>query len=215
MKRIKDDFLDTLETKVSLSGRRVLEIGCGDGRISRELSRRCRDLFAIEQDPDKLKIALGTVLHNAIFLHGFAEKLVFGDDQFDLVIFSLSLHHVSTDKMKAALDEAIRVVKPDGYVVIFEPGTEGSFFEAEIRFNACDGDERQAKRDADQAMMNHENLFMVSYLIDETVFRFDSLTDFKDSMTPKAKDLTGLVDFLGEHNYELTASRRICVFQTA
>ena len=42
----------------------------------------------------------------------------------DGVFFFRSLHHVPIDAMEAALAEAARVLKPDGFLCVMEPGTE-------------------------------------------------------------------------------------------
>jgi len=37
-----------------LDGKRVLEIGCGDGRVTRLLAGRPKELIAIEPDPERI-----------------------------------------------------------------------------------------------------------------------------------------------------------------
>ena len=49
---------------------------------------------------------------------GDAEKLPFGDDEFDAVTISFGLRNVNDPK--AALDEMYRVLKPGGRLVICE-----------------------------------------------------------------------------------------------
>ncbi len=71
--------------------------------------------------------------------------MVFPDEVFDLVIFTLSLHHQDSKK---ALGEASRVLKKDGLILVIEPIIEG---EVERVF-AFVNNEDQAKIDAQQAI---------------------------------------------------------------
>jgi ubiquinone/menaquinone biosynthesis C-methylase UbiE len=212
MRRIKDEFLDILDSTVSLSGKEVLEIGCGDGSRSEMIANRCSKLVGIEPDGSKVALALQRATPNASFQEGVAESIPFESESFDLVLFTLSLHHVPMPDMGKAIDEAVRVVRPTGFIVFFEPDMIGSFFEGEIKFDACDGDEREAKKAAYQAMMKHKRLILVNELPDETVFEFDSLDDFMSSMTPK-KNLGEVEAFLRQHDYALNAQRRINIFR--
>ncbi len=85
----------TLDGMISLRGRRVLEIGCGDGRLTVELARRSRRVEAI--DPDRLAIAGGRRILPAnlkarVRFHvGQGESLPFADRSFDVAVMSRSL----------------------------------------------------------------------------------------------------------------------------
>lgn len=87
--------LATLDRLVSLAGKRVLEIGCGDGRLTRSLAERARSIVAI--DPDRLEIArarrsLPARLRSRVdFEVASGESLPFPDREFDVAVFSWSL----------------------------------------------------------------------------------------------------------------------------
>ena len=78
----------------NLVGRRVLEVGCGDGRLTRRYARRAGSVHAI--DPDASRIAAleadrpeGNVTARAV---GFLDDdLVLPEPVFDAIIFSWSL----------------------------------------------------------------------------------------------------------------------------
>ncbi len=77
-------------------GKRLLEIGCGDGRLSLRLaSLEPRRIDALDPDPAKVRLArqalppeMSGLVHFAV---GRAERLKFPDGIFDSVIFSWSL----------------------------------------------------------------------------------------------------------------------------
>lgn len=87
--------LATLDRLVSLTGKRVLEVGCGSGRLTWSLAERARSVVAI--DPDRLEIAkarraMSRRLKNRVrFEVGQGESLPFPDEEFDAVVFSWSL----------------------------------------------------------------------------------------------------------------------------
>jgi len=208
MQRLKDHFLETLESRIPLKELSILEIGSGNGARSIAIAGHCKNLVGIEPDPVKVATAVERIIPNAEFRAGTAESLPFPDESFDMVIFALSLHHVPIDKMADAINEAIRVTKHPGSIVFLEPALEGSYFEAEIQFDAGDGDERMQKNAAYQAITNHEGLHIQEEIDDETAFSVDSVEDFTEAMEPK-KDFSGIALFLDQNNRILTAKRRI------
>jgi len=101
----------------------VLEIGCGGGKISSFLADDTK-LF-IGLDPDENAIREAKENYDTVdFRIGNGESLVLCDSLFDLVLFTLSLHHQNSS---AALKEAYRVLKNNGYLVIVEPSVKGEF----------------------------------------------------------------------------------------
>jgi ubiquinone/menaquinone biosynthesis C-methylase UbiE len=213
MQRIKEEFLDKLEVVLSLTGKDVLEVGCGEGTRSIAIAKRCKNLVAIDPDPGLIKKAKAeNPFENITYQVDSAEKISFDNEKCDVVIFTLSLHHVPIDKMKTAIDEAVRVVRKDGYIVFLEPEFDGTLFESEIFFDAFDGDERKQKAFAYFAMLDHPKLKEVAEIMDETIWKLDSVDDFIESMAPKRK-IDQLKSFLEKNNYILRAARRINIFQ--
>ena len=106
---------------VDLKGKRVLEVGCGNGRISSLLASKADHLVAI--DPVKLRIEEAKARCVGVnFDVGSGESLDFPDKVFDVIIFTLSLHHQDS---KQALKEAKRVLKEGGVILVIEPVVEG------------------------------------------------------------------------------------------
>jgi ubiquinone/menaquinone biosynthesis C-methylase UbiE len=103
-------------------GKGILEVGCGDGRVTSFLAEKAAELVAI--DPDRECIAgAREAVKNADFRVGSGEALEFDDESFDLVMFTMSLHHHRDSKL--ALGEAYRVLKKEGRLVVLEPAVDG------------------------------------------------------------------------------------------
>ena len=73
-------------------GKRVLEIGCGNGRLTRRLARLGASIHALDSDPELIRAArrnLPPRLAKRVHYHvGTAEHLKYPDECFDLVVFA-------------------------------------------------------------------------------------------------------------------------------
>lgn len=209
MIRTQEEFIEKTDPIVQFSNKAVLEIGCGKGHYTKQLARVAGSIMAIDPDEESVKVASTQNTEvNIVYQIGSAVVLDFVDKYFDIVVFTLSLHHVPDLEMIIAINEAIRVVKENGYIIFLEPATDGTFFEAELIFDACDGDERKEKESAHNTIMSHPHLEHIRELEDRTIFEFDSVEDFVQSLQPKI-NTEQLSDFLVRHNFALEAKRRI------
>jgi ubiquinone/menaquinone biosynthesis C-methylase UbiE len=122
MKSYSTDILK-IEEFVELNGKTLLEIGCGDGRLTALLAGKADAITAIDPDDSRIETARRNI-NGVNFLVGSGEKLDFADDTFDIVLFGYSLHHQDCIK---ALAEAGRVVRHDGQILIVEPAQDGEY----------------------------------------------------------------------------------------
>jgi ubiquinone/menaquinone biosynthesis C-methylase UbiE len=117
--------VEAMETAMgSLQGRRILDIGCGEGQVARALAAKGAtvqgyDPFIkpgdwIDEGPGRFRLS-----------NGQADAIPEPDASADAVLFCLSLHHVPQASMGAALAEARRLLKPGGYLCVIEPLAEG------------------------------------------------------------------------------------------
>jgi len=103
-----------------LSNKSVLEVGCGNGRVTEWIQKIPRKLIAIDPDKKGIESARQNI-RNLDFKIMSGENLDFDDEIFDIVLFTFSLHHQNSAK---ALDEAYRVLKKNGRAVIVEPAAD-------------------------------------------------------------------------------------------
>jgi SAM-dependent methyltransferase len=95
----------------------LLEVGCGDGRLTAGMAGRVARLVAIDPSREALRKAAGAV-DQALLCRTSGERLPFAEWCFETVVFSLSLHHQNSQR---ALQEAARVVVPSGAIMVMEP----------------------------------------------------------------------------------------------
>jgi len=113
-------FAGDFVTKVkSNSGKKVLEIGCGNGKDAISFSKSGLDTTSIDIVPNAVGLATRNARKKSAkvrFMEANAEKLPFNNNEFD-GIYTLSVLH-STDMTKS-IPELHRVLKPDGLAFIY------------------------------------------------------------------------------------------------
>jgi len=210
--RHEEPFIRKIESHCR--GKDVLEIGCGDGRRLREVAHSAQSWTGIDPDPICIQQASkNATLANTEFLQGSAENLKWSESTFDVAMFTLSLHHMDQDTMPAAIDEAIRVLRPGGVVIFLEPMPVGTFFDAEMRFGCCDGDERRELAYANFTMLNSRRLTEIEEFIDEVSVEYDSFDDFTNHVPTQEGTHAQLERFLAEVDFTLNEKFRMNVFQ--
>jgi ubiquinone/menaquinone biosynthesis C-methylase UbiE len=121
---------EVLEEILPLSGKTIIDVGCGDGSLVRLLTRRGAQVTGIEASPKQLaKARAAEPVGNERYIQGYAEELPAESRSADIVIFLNSLHHVNIDDLAQALKEAARVLKHGGVLYVSEPLAEGPYFE--------------------------------------------------------------------------------------
>jgi ubiquinone/menaquinone biosynthesis C-methylase UbiE len=80
-----------LQKAVDWSGRKVLEIGCGDGRLARRLESLGALVTGLDNNPDLLKTAANCPEHAVRYCAGDGQWLPFAPQVFELVLFGWTL----------------------------------------------------------------------------------------------------------------------------
>ena len=140
---------------------RILDIGCGEGGLARQLAAEGALVTGIDPLLQAIAKARANV-PNARFEIATAEALPFKDHAFDLTVMVNALHHVPVALMEAALREARRVLREDGTLVILEPLASGNFFDAMRGIE----DETEIRRHAQLALTFAEPLFTTHRTLD-------------------------------------------------
>jgi ubiquinone/menaquinone biosynthesis C-methylase UbiE len=103
-------------------GDRVLDVGCGTGyltRLAAEAAVPGGAVLGIDPSPQALERARrsrGPM--NCTFVIGTAEALDAGNGAFDVVVSSLTIHHIPETARSSALAEMFRVLRPGGRLLV-------------------------------------------------------------------------------------------------
>ena len=106
-----------------LAGKRVIEYGCGLGRITVLLARSGAQVDAFDISPESVEVArrraevngLGDRIRLSVAV---AEELPYDDSEFDLAFGKAVLHHLD---VASAGPELLRVLRPGGRAAFSEP----------------------------------------------------------------------------------------------
>jgi SAM-dependent methyltransferase len=116
-------------TDALAGARRVADIGCGAGGLSGALVKCGFDVVGIDPQAPLIAVARKRV-PAAEFVVAEAEAMPLAAASFDGAVILNALHHVPHAAMDGALRGALRLLRPDGVLVVVEPLAEGSFFHA-------------------------------------------------------------------------------------
>jgi SAM-dependent methyltransferase len=111
-------------------GRRTLDLGCGEGRFSRDLTSMGHRVVGLDVSPSMLAAAHTADSTIPVCLAD-AARTPFADHSFDLVIAFMSLQDV--DDVTAAIEEAARTLAPGGRLclAVVHPISSAGRFETE------------------------------------------------------------------------------------
>jgi 2-polyprenyl-3-methyl-5-hydroxy-6-metoxy-1,4-benzoquinol methylase len=96
------------------SGNRVLEVGCGQGHLTKRLADRGIDIIGIDANPNAPEVAESDRVR-----YMTAEVLEFEDESFDIVLSVHAIEHIPP--LDQALAEMARVLKPAGQALHIYP----------------------------------------------------------------------------------------------
>jgi SAM-dependent methyltransferase len=205
VQRWDDRFWKTVQQYST--GKRVLEIGCFNGRRTLEVALLAREVFAIDIAPKAVEITRAQVekceLSNVTVLLGDAERLQFDDGTIDTVFCSGVIHHVDTEK---ALREIYRVLVPGGYAIFREPLAHNPLINAYRRLTP-------GVRTLDEHPLTMTDLSAMRRIFDYASFEFFgllSLTAAPLRHFPFASVLRGALNYLDDRLFNNRIFGRYC-----
>lgn len=100
----------------------VADLGAGEGLVSQLLARRAAKVWCIDNSPRMVEVgtelAAKNDLANLTYKLGDIENVPLPDTSVDLAILSQALHHAQ--KPARAVEEAFRILKPGGQLVVLD-----------------------------------------------------------------------------------------------
>jgi SAM-dependent methyltransferase len=138
-KRSAEVLLELMSGHIEPKGARILEWGCGPGRIVRHLAQLGQGLgmqvFGTDYDRASIEWCKSAIPGVTFAMNGLQPPLAFPDASFDVIYSSSVLTHLSEAMHYAWLRENLRVVKKNGLVIFTTGGDrmKDKLLPAEIR----------------------------------------------------------------------------------
>ncbi len=133
VERIDPERRDLAVTRRHLrfEGSDVLEVGCGDGRMTLQYAHLARKVLAIDPNPRLIAAAKAALPRNlrgqVTYRVASGESLPAKDSTFDIVFFTWSLCCSDVPAMGRSLTEAWRVLRPRGLLASIQPSLQQDF----------------------------------------------------------------------------------------
>ena len=120
---ITEKYKSIIEKYISLKNKKVLDIGCGTGRLAIHIGKFVNHWYGIDIAPESIEIARKNIKNLKLedkveFKIGSFTEIPF-DDKFDIIISSNSLHFESNKYY--AFENVYNSLKNNSYFIIFEP----------------------------------------------------------------------------------------------
>lgn len=110
----RDDLVDSIIESVGYG--KVLDLGCGEGRLVRALAEKGLDAYGL--DISQVAIDRANSYMPGRFFCGSALELPFADQEFDTVVSTDCLEHIHPDDVPRAIAEIRRVCRKHAYLQI-------------------------------------------------------------------------------------------------
>jgi len=118
---VQGPLLGKIQALPEVAGR-VLDVGCGSGRVTKQVAQFSGSIVGIDEDASLVRAAReNSAARNVTYLVGGAQKLDFGKNEFDAVLFIKSLHHVPNELQAGALAGRVCGAGGGGCVLLLVP----------------------------------------------------------------------------------------------
>lgn len=180
--------VNALTARMDLRGANVVEIGVGTGRVTRQLIDLGASVVGVEPEASMLRIARehvrGLGADPSMLVEGTLESLPFDDASADLGVAGWVFGHQRSfepDRWRETVTKGVgeldRVVRPDGWVVLFEtlgtaveePGVNADLAELQTYLEEALGFERSVLRTDYQFGTTQEAASALAFFFGETV----------------------------------------------
>ncbi|MBN2094792.1 MAG: class I SAM-dependent methyltransferase [Candidatus Aenigmarchaeota archaeon] len=126
-KLIFDNLLGICQS--NLQGKNIAECGSGTGLISKQLAKNGANVTLIDISPEAIDLSKKNLYGlKAQFIQASIMSLPLKSNSFDLVWNAGVIEHFKREQQKKAISEMVRIARPGGFVVLFNPCVCGKYY---------------------------------------------------------------------------------------
>lgn len=113
--KLKELISDLVNKPIS-----ILDFGCGDGVMSSFVNHVFvhAEVFGVDQSAEAIEVA--RMAYEDVYFAVLEEKIPVADSSFDVVVAAEIFHHIPFKEHDYYVREMMRVLKPNGLLVLFE-----------------------------------------------------------------------------------------------
>ncbi len=169
--------VDVMTSFVSLTGKKIMDIGCGDLSFTKVLVELGAEVVAIDPDPIQAELNRANEVAGIEFHETGGDRLPAESQSVDGIMFAYSLHHIPEILYSAVFKEVLRVLKPTGFLYFIEP-TDGRLNDVMKLFHDEDQERLAAKSALRELLVpKFENVSIVRYF---SVVHYRGFDEFAD-----------------------------------
>lgn len=105
--------------------KKILDVGCGTGQLVRFFNKK--GFNALGCDPSKEAVNFAQKINSKSIKKASATQLPYKTGSFDLITSISVIEHLNQKEARKFLNEAKRVLKPNGYIFIITPNFSSPF----------------------------------------------------------------------------------------
>jgi len=171
---------EALSAHLSLAGKTVIDVGCGNGDSVRWLAAQGARATGLDRPEMLARARAASPAAGETYVSGVAQSLPFADACADLILYQASFHHVPPGEMERALGECRRVLKEGGRAVFVEPVYRAGAYTELTRLVE---DESEVQKKAYEAIISQTAMGLVMaaeeiFFLERSFADYERLVDF-------------------------------------
>ena len=120
----------TLLENINLKDKKVLDVGCGNGRYAKILSPHANSYLGIDiNKSDIAKAIKSNNFNNVKFKQLNVMNINELNEKFDIIILSLAFHEIDIKEQGIALKKMINILSDNGKIIILDPALDNCSFQ--------------------------------------------------------------------------------------
>ena len=110
--------------------KKILDVGCGDGRYSSIFADSCKKYVGIDINEETIKLNNLNNIKNNVFYEVQNIIKYNPNEKFDIIILSLAFHEIDIKEQGLAIINMLHLLDKNGQIIILDPAFENDSFQA-------------------------------------------------------------------------------------